>query len=87
MTSDPAEASSAKERESLRSPTDSLDILQNKMREYLDNGNSLDWLINPQDRQVEIYRPGQVTEVKNYPNNLSGENVLPGFILNLQLIW
>jgi Uma2 family endonuclease len=42
----------------LRSPTDSLEELQAKMQEYMDNGARLGWLINPQDRQVEIYRPG-----------------------------
>ena len=68
----------------LRSPTDNLNSLQNKMQEYLDNGTLLGWLINPQDNQVEIYRQGQQIEIQDSPARLSGENILPGFILNLQ---
>lgn len=54
---------------------------------YLANGLQLGWLINPQDKQVEIYRPNQVPEVLQSPTSLSGEDLLPGFILNLQLIF
>jgi Uma2 family endonuclease len=68
----------------LRSRTDRLQPLQQKMQEYLCCGLQLGWLINPQDRQVEIYRSGQETEVLNYPVALSGSNVLPGFTLMLQ---
>ena len=71
----------------LRSPTDRLEQLQAKMREYMDNGARLGWLINPQDRQVEIYRLGQPVEVLLAPLTLSGEDVLPGFVLNLQRIF
>ena len=71
----------------LRSPTDSLEQLQTKMQEYIANGARLGWLINPQDRQVEIYRQGQQVEVLQSPTTLSGENVLPGFVLNLQRIF
>ena len=71
----------------LRSPTDSLEDLQTKMQEYMDNGARLGWLINPQDRQVEIYRQGQLLEVLQTPSTLSGEDVLPGFVLNLQRIF
>ena len=71
----------------LRSPTDSLKTLQAKMQEYIDNGTRLGWLINPQDKQVEIYRQDRKVEILNSPNSLSGENVLPEFILNLELIW
>ncbi len=71
----------------LRSPSDSLKTLQDKMQEYMENGTRLGWLINPQDKQVEIYRQDREVEVLNSPNSLSGENVLPGFILNLELIW
>jgi Uma2 family endonuclease len=60
---------------------------QEKMQEYLDNGTRLGWLINPNDKQVEIYRSGQNTEILNYPSSLSGEDILPDFVLNLQLIW
>lgn len=67
----------------LRSRTDRLKPLQEKMQEYLDSGLRLGWLINPQDRQVEIYRVGQAVKVVELPATLSGENVLPG--LNLIL--
>lgn len=68
----------------LRSPTDSLEELQAKMREYMDNGARLGWLINPQDRTVEIYRPGREVLVLQSPTSLSGEDVLPGFVLDLK---
>lgn len=68
----------------LRSPSDSLSILQAKLQEYLDNGCQLGWLLNPQAQQVEIYRPGQGVEILNTPISLSGEKVLPGFQLSLQ---
>ncbi|MBP0030698.1 Uma2 family endonuclease [Roseofilum reptotaenium CS-1145] len=71
----------------LRSPSDSLKRLQDKMQEYMDNGTQLGWLINPQNRQVEIYRQGQDKQTVDHPPTLSGENVLPGFVLNLHLIW
>lgn len=71
----------------LRSPSDTLKPLQEKMREYLDNGTRLAWLINPQNRQVEIYRFTQEVEVLDNPSTLSGEEVLPGFVLNLGSIW
>lgn len=69
----------------LRSATDDLEILRDKMREYMDAGVQLGWLINPQQQQVEIYRPGKDVEVRNLPTELSGENVLPGFNLSLSL--
>jgi Uma2 family endonuclease len=71
----------------LLSPTDSLRETQEKMREYRDNGASLGWLINRKSRQVEIYRIGQEVEVLESPVSLSGEDVLPGFVLNLKAIW
>lgn len=67
----------------LRSATDSLETLQGKMQEYLDCGVRLGWLINPQNRQVEIYRLRQNVEVLESPNSLSGEDVLLGFVLDL----
>ncbi len=69
----------------LRSRTDSLTQLQAKMQEYLNSGLRLGWLINPQEQQVEIYRPNQALEIIKLPTTLSGENVLPEFILNLPL--
>ncbi|MBC1236735.1 Uma2 family endonuclease [Nostoc sp. 2RC] len=67
----------------LRSATDDLQMLRQKMQEYLDAGVKLGWLINPQQQQVEIYCQGQNVEVRNLPTELSGENVLPGFNLIL----
>ncbi|MGF1604667.1 MAG: Uma2 family endonuclease [Thermosynechococcaceae cyanobacterium] len=68
----------------LRSRTDSLSALQEKMQEYLDSGVRLGWLFNPQDQQVEIYRPGQPKEVRSLPTILSGESVLPDFNLPVE---
>jgi Uma2 family endonuclease len=70
----------------LRSRTDSLKKLQEKMQEYIDNGARLGWLIDRQNRRVEIYRPGQDVEIIENPATLSGEDVLPGFVLNLEEI-
>lgn len=67
----------------LRSATDNLKTLRDKMQEYIGAGVRLAWLINPQQQQVEIYRPSQSVEVRNLPTELSGENILPGFSLNL----
>jgi Uma2 family endonuclease len=61
--------------------------LQQKMQEYLDNGVRLGWLIEPKTQKVEIYRQGQAVEILRNPKTLDGENVLPGFILDLELIW
>ena len=71
----------------LRSKSDNLKVLQEKMQEYLENGTQLGWLINRQDRQVEIYRQGQVVEFLENPNSLSGEDILPSFVLDLGPIW
>jgi Uma2 family endonuclease len=71
----------------LRSESDSLATLQAKMREYLDNGTRLGWLIDPRNRRVEIYRPATEVEGLVNPIELSGEEVLPGFILNLKRVW
>jgi Uma2 family endonuclease len=71
----------------LVSETDDLADTQAKMREYIANGLKLGWLINPHDQQVEIYRPQQQTEILQSPHSLSGEDVLPDFVLNLPTIW
>ncbi|MDY7014730.1 MAG: Uma2 family endonuclease [Cyanobacteriota bacterium] len=71
----------------LRSESDSLTQLRSKMQEYMDNGARLGWLLDPQNRQVEIYRRGVAVEVLENPTTLSGEEVLPGFILNLRRVW
>jgi Uma2 family endonuclease len=67
------------------SRTDALRPLQEKMQEYLNSGLRLGWLINPQDEQVEIYRPSREVEIVQFPVSLSGEDVLPGFVLNLPM--
>ncbi|MEH2331059.1 Uma2 family endonuclease [Nostoc sp.] len=71
----------------LLSPSDSLKVAQEKMREYIDNGVRLGWLINRKSWQVEIYRQNQEVEVLESPVTLSGEDVLQGFILSLEAIW
>jgi Uma2 family endonuclease len=71
----------------LKSKSDRLSVLQAKMREYMENGAQLGWLINPEAKQVEIYRPEQEPELLESPQTLSGEDVLPGFELDLQVIW
>ncbi len=74
----------------LRSKTDSLDELRAKMREYRDNNARLGWLIDPQTPLVEIYRPNRDVETINFsfnePPTVSGEDVLPGFVLDLNPI-
>ncbi|MGF1601335.1 MAG: Uma2 family endonuclease [Thermosynechococcaceae cyanobacterium] len=71
----------------LMSPTDTLPAMQAKMREYMECQVQLGWLISPKSRRVEIYRPEQAVEVLESPTILSGEDVLPGFMLDLSLIW
>ncbi|MBN3911176.1 MAG: Uma2 family endonuclease [Nostoc sp. NMS1] len=71
----------------LMSPSDTLKETQEKMQEYIDNGVKLGWLINSKLRQVEIYRLGQPVEILEHPKELLGEDILPGFTLNLAIIW
>lgn len=71
----------------LRSPSDRLQSVQAKMGEYLENGARLGWLIDPQNRVVEVYRVGLAVEVLANPVELSGEGVLPGFVLDLRRVW
>ena len=71
----------------LMSPSDSLSDTREKMKEYLENGMRLGWLINQKNRQVEIYRLGKDVEILDSPTTLSGEDVLPGFILDMAVIW
>ena len=71
----------------LLSPNDRLSKTQKKMQEYLDNGMLLGWLIDRHKKQVEVYRQGKEVEILNAPSSLSGENILSGFILDLQPIW
>ena len=71
----------------LMSPSDSVEKTRAKMREYMDNGARLGWLINRQQQQVEIYRPNREVEILLSPQTLSGEDVLPEFVLDLTEIW
>ena len=68
----------------LLSASDSLPTTRKKMQEYIDNGAKLGWLLNRKNQQVEIYRPGQSVEILQSPTSLSGEDLLPGFILGLK---
>jgi Uma2 family endonuclease len=71
----------------LRSASDRLKPLQDKMQEYIDNGIRLGWLLNSKDRAVEIYRIGKGIKVLQSPTEVSGEEVLPGFVLSLEGIF
>jgi Uma2 family endonuclease len=57
------------------------------MQEYLDNGLRLGWLIVPKTQGVEIYRRDRVVECLQSPSTLSGEDILPGLIVDLHPIW
>ena len=67
----------------LRSDTDRLAKLQDKMQEYIDNGAQLGWLIDPIEKRVHVYRPGQPIEILDHPTEISGEPLLSGFVLKL----
>ncbi|MBF2014743.1 MAG: Uma2 family endonuclease [Rivularia sp. T60_A2020_040] len=71
----------------LRSSSDRIEPMQAKMKEYIDNGASLGWLLDPQNRRVEIYQPGSQVKVLENPAQLFGEDILPGFVLNLSRVW
>lgn len=71
----------------LRSTHDNLSLLQVKMQEYMSNGTCLGWLIDRKNQTVEIYRQGQAVEILHRPLSLSGEDVLPGFVLDLTEVW
>ena len=71
----------------LRSPSDRLGDVQDKMQEYMENGVLLGLLIDPQNRRVHVYRPGQSVEILEEPTGVSADPVLPGFELDLSAIW
>ncbi|HEY9614773.1 Uma2 family endonuclease [Allocoleopsis sp.] len=71
----------------LRSKSDNMEPLREKIREYMANGASLGWLIDRKNRKVEIYRLGRNVEILEHPTTVSGEDVLPGFILDLTEVW
>ena len=71
----------------LRSRSDRLPKLKEKMAEYMANGARLGWLIDPLEKQVFVYRPGAPVEHLRDPATLSGEPVLAGFTLELARVW
>ncbi|NEO78252.1 Uma2 family endonuclease [Moorena sp. SIO4G3] len=71
----------------LRSASDTLSGLQDKMQEYLDNGTSLGWLIDRQNRKIYIYRPDHKPEILDNPETVSGAPELAGFVLKMSKIW
>ena len=71
----------------LRSKSDNMEPLREKMREYITNGSRLGWLIDRKNQKVEIYRQNQDVEILDHPRTLSGEDVLPGFVLDLTDVW
>ena len=71
----------------LRSASDNLEPLKTKMQEYIDNGALLGWLIDRKQRRVYIYRPQEPVECLENPENVSGDPVLTGFVLDLSKIW
>ncbi|GAA4396265.1 Uma2 family endonuclease [Nibrella viscosa] len=71
----------------LRSASDDLKYLQEKMAEYRENGCRLGWLIDRKEQKVYIYRQGQSVEIReSFETTLSGEEVLPGFTFDLRLL-
>ena len=72
----------------LRSPSDRLENIQDKMQEYLENGARLGWLIDPEGRRrVHVYESGKEVQILENPDEVSGDPVLPGFVLDLRPIW
>lgn len=71
----------------LRPPSDRLADVQAKMQEYLDNGARLGWLLDPEPRRLYVYRPDVEVERLDNPETVSGDPVLPGFVLELRTIW
>jgi Uma2 family endonuclease len=71
----------------LRAQSDALATLQAKMEEYMANGASLGWLIDPLEKQVYVYRPGADMLHLNNPDTISGKPLLPGFVLEVERLW
>ena len=71
----------------LRSKTDSLKSLTEKMEEYIANGAELGWLIDPLERRIHVYRPGLAAEILDDPERVSGESPLRGFVLDVRSLW
>ena len=71
----------------LVSPSDHLPTLQAKMSEYIQNGARLGWLIVPSLNQAWVYRPDQTPLLLERPAQLTGDEVLPNFVLDLTDLW
>ncbi|MDJ1182988.1 Uma2 family endonuclease [Roseofilum casamattae] len=71
----------------LRSNSDTMQSLREKMQEYMENGARLGWLINPKTKTVEVYRVGLDVEILSNPTELSGAEILSGFVLDLRRVW
>ena len=71
----------------LRSQSDRLPALRDKMNEYLANGAQLGWLIDPDTRTIEVYRPGLAPEILTNPLAVAGEGPIQGFVLDLPPVW
>lgn len=71
----------------LLSPTDTLAATQAKMAEYIENGAQLGWLIDPEMRQIHVYRPRQAVVVMENVTEMAADPELPGFVLDLREIW
>ena len=71
----------------LRSATDNLKPLQQKMREYQRLGVRLGLLVDPKNKRVEIYRQGQESEILESPTEIDCSEVMSGFVLSMSRIW
>ncbi len=71
----------------LRSRTDRLRVLRAKMREWIANGAQLAWLIDPERRAVEVYRPDREPEMIENPVSVAAEGPVEGFVLDLPPVW
>ena len=71
----------------LKSESDRLRTLRAKMQEYIENGAGLGWLIDPEKRSVEIYRPNAEPQLLTMIDSVDGEGIVEGFVLNLLPVW
>lgn len=69
------------------SPTDRIRTLRKKMQEWIDNGAQLAWIVDPETRSVEIYRPNANVQLLTDPATLAGEGPVEGFVLDLAPVW
>ena len=71
----------------LRSQTDRIRVLRDKMEEWLANGARLGWLLDADARMIEIYRPGIEAETRSGVTTLAGEGPVDGLVLDLAPVW